>query len=201
MPHRRGGRSAAAPKAARRVGIAQAHADYPSASASSLTTRRPWAPAIFRLDVTHGSRAAIARIDHSQDRRRGRGPGAQLELVAVRTAGAGAGGTTHAAPVTAEVASGTPQQSRPRQFPWFSRRLDGPFVFPRRRLNAADQERSESFCLPLLRRRCSGGEAGTGAAAAAGGSAAGGETTRVRQPRNSKERWRRALSKLSLKRR
>ena len=82
MPHRRGGRSAAAPKAARRVGIAQAHADYPSASASSLTTRRPWAPAIFRLDVTHGSRAAIARIDHSQDRRRGRGPGAQLELVA-----------------------------------------------------------------------------------------------------------------------
>ena len=109
-----------------------------------------------------------------------RGPSSSLSPVG--TASAGDGGATHAAPVTGEVASGTPQQSRPRQFPWFSRRLDG-------------------FCLPLFRRRCSGGEAGTGAAAAAGGSAAGGETTRVRQPRNSKERWRRALRKLRLKRR
>ena len=133
-----------------------------------------------------------------------RGPSSSLSPVG--TASAGDGGATHAAPVTAEVASGTPQQSRPRQFPWFSRRPDGvasrsPFVFPRRRLNVVDRERTTSFRLPLFRRRCSGGEAGTGAAAAAGGSAAGGETTRVRQPRNSKERWRRALRKLRLKRR
>ena len=133
-------------------------------------------------------------------------------LLPVRTAGVGESGALHIAPHAVELTAGTPQQSRPPQRLPFLRRLDGVAsrrlsifarrrsnnatrrlsIFGRRRSNAADRERSENV---------SGGEAGTSAAAAAGDSAAGGETTRVRPPGNSKERWRRALNKLTLKRR